>query len=1824
MKKIRSLFLSLILVLALLVGVVACDNGGNGGKDTPDPVTYTLSFEMNGHGTQITEQVLKEDEITVQPEAPTESGWNFEGWYTDNDFNELYTFGTTLSSDTTVYAKWSEKESTYTITFDRNGHGRAPAKQYIDAGTDGKITRPDDLSANGWKFLGWSLDKNDNVNLIDFDSFIPSSSLTIYAQWLQILTVSFDLNNEEALIAPPENQSVESGQCAVKPELDPVVTGYKFEGWYIDAEGTKEFDFSAPITKRATIYAKWIKNGVGYIDGSDLPDYEWIKDSAYGERPDLDGFVIDGKMGDEENWENQKWYHTGITEAPTVSYDFTTIFSDKGLYFFVKATDNSGLAFTGRGYYYKNTSFDISIIDGDLATVDANKLKTISFDTYNAKPSLFKFKIATRIIEGEVNPSTDNKTGVWTTECFITWKELGMSEKPTSVRIFPQYNYKRVALDEKTLKLYPTFLKSTAINGYTSFIPFNNDGYVLADKENATLGDSPLGIAKTSGWDISNIDATENAYLDVNNTATGIQAIFFKNISGNFYSAQIDVEVKESLEASGDIGLMVYDSPTLYTAYLIDMRSIVYNENGITSITPKRIYTNDAGVAVNETLDKVTFENPVKTLTLSMFFSNGYVYFIANGRLVYCQYEMDLNQRTNMAIISQNAKNIRLTNYLSTLYTQDEASKETSSYARMINVLKAENVSVSFDSIGQAVENPQPVTMSLKHRNVVLTNQLAEQMNNDNFTRVNMYELEQVTITPAGEESTDVSDTMFGENGIKYGEYVFEKLDSDMGISFYSRKVDVSELTVINANLVDFNSQLPVVKTGTVEIRSNDPRISCYTVNTLEGKTAIPVKKGYNYELIITISGYRAKKISFNDIEALKNVDGKVDLGVIELTMNVVGGSAEAPDRSFSVISSSALWDYSNEQNGEVFIEPLTAQSTQAYFSGNVIGKHQIAEVKIANITDKVEHPSYEKDPAAGFCFTNKLGSNNRKFIGLHKNGLRILHTRNGGWNPTDLYFDNLPSTVNLVDTTGNSYTTLTVVKIDKGDYADVYVYVNGIFTTKLSFEGLGGYSAIGFDITTSYYLKLKFFDYWILNGDEALEKAKEMFGNTITLDETCYAMDENWDYDKTKPVINIENCEQFTKSDGSTETVSMLGTNIKISLNLENIDDEYAYIVEAGDKSFVLTKNNPSVEYEMTTKGENLTVKTYMNNYVTVSGKLLAGGIGASEAVGELISQDGTVISFNTNNDGTFSVDVIANTVYTLNFAKDMFVFEPQTKRVNGYDLDWGEFNMMPIVFGGGTSTTQAIWGYNYDNGTIKIDGLYTEVNAKADNRQVYTYSTINNAVVDFSFVRFEIPNVENEMYPAIGLAIYTDSVREFYGLQYSGGCVLDGEYQWNAPIKASSKLSFSTKGYNLCFDARIIKYGNAVSIFAKLPTDSEYTYVMTHTSRFDLSNAEISLRVTAAKPSHHIFYNERVMQFTDDNLPVEVTRVLNITAKAGGTYEIVNNKAQYVVGETVQIKVIPESGKTAFIKANDANYYYANDNGIINYIVQYNANDIEVHFEDKAENITLTGKLVATDGVTLPSSFNFSAHFEDGRVYSFDGVEIASDGSFEFDFREGSYTVRGTNGSMVAKTVSGQFTTSSYDLGELEVYDIFIGGKSESYSSTSEPIYGYDYDDGVNKISGPYVEVNQRGNAYMAMRVGKMEDFEFSFSYIRKEAVGVANEEYPAVGLIFNNGSTNEFYIFQQRRAIVLDKGWNSPIKSDNVLNQSMYTYDLSFDLKIVRKGNVITFYGKVSSEAEYEKVYEYESKVDYTGIEGRFVSTAGATQLRFIVYNMSYKAL
>lgn len=65
-------------------------------------------------------------------------------------------------------------------------------------------------------------------------------------------TVTFETNGGSAVAA----QTVEENDSAVRPD-DPTREGYDFEGWYADEGLLEIYDFSAPVTADATVYAKW-------------------------------------------------------------------------------------------------------------------------------------------------------------------------------------------------------------------------------------------------------------------------------------------------------------------------------------------------------------------------------------------------------------------------------------------------------------------------------------------------------------------------------------------------------------------------------------------------------------------------------------------------------------------------------------------------------------------------------------------------------------------------------------------------------------------------------------------------------------------------------------------------------------------------------------------------------------------------------------------------------------------------------------------------------------------------------------------------------------------------------------------------------------------------------------------------------------------------------------------------------------------------------------------------------------------------------------------------------------------------------------------------------------------------------------------------------------------------------------------------------------------------------------------------------------------------------------------------------------------------------
>ncbi|MGE7694313.1 InlB B-repeat-containing protein [Lysinibacillus sp. NPDC094177] len=68
---------------------------------------YTLSFDVDG-GSAINSEKVKHGNKVTKPTNPTKSGYTFAGWYTDNKFETPFDFEKGITSDSTIYAKWTK------------------------------------------------------------------------------------------------------------------------------------------------------------------------------------------------------------------------------------------------------------------------------------------------------------------------------------------------------------------------------------------------------------------------------------------------------------------------------------------------------------------------------------------------------------------------------------------------------------------------------------------------------------------------------------------------------------------------------------------------------------------------------------------------------------------------------------------------------------------------------------------------------------------------------------------------------------------------------------------------------------------------------------------------------------------------------------------------------------------------------------------------------------------------------------------------------------------------------------------------------------------------------------------------------------------------------------------------------------------------------------------------------------------------------------------------------------------------------------------------------------------------------------------------------------------------------------------------------------------------------------------------------------------------------------------------------------------------------------------------------------------------------------
>mgnify|MGYP003273357960 CR=1 FL=1 len=192
-------------------------------------------------------------------------------------------------------------------TFDPD-NGEPTVTKFIDNDKNSKFTElvPEPTKEN-YTFAGWY----NGDEKFDFTT-VPTGDVTLTAKWTaNDYYVSFVTEHGD----PPTSQNVKYNGTAKDPGKL-TEEGYTFIGWYTDDTYATEFDFTQPIKRNTTVYAKWTAN-----------DYEVSFITEHGDAPASQNVKYNGTAKDPgkltaEGYTFIGWY---ADENRTIEFDFTKL-----------------------------------------------------------------------------------------------------------------------------------------------------------------------------------------------------------------------------------------------------------------------------------------------------------------------------------------------------------------------------------------------------------------------------------------------------------------------------------------------------------------------------------------------------------------------------------------------------------------------------------------------------------------------------------------------------------------------------------------------------------------------------------------------------------------------------------------------------------------------------------------------------------------------------------------------------------------------------------------------------------------------------------------------------------------------------------------------------------------------------------------------------------------------------------------------------------------------------------------------------------------------------------------------------------------------------------------------------------------------------------------------------------------------------------------------------------------------------------------------------------------------------------------------------------
>ena len=224
--------------------------------------TYVVDFNTNG-GNTISSKNVTYDSTYGTLETPTKTGYDFDGWYLDQELTKKVDSTTTVktSSDHTLYAKWKAK--TIKVSFETNGGNTISSQNVTYDSTYGTLPVP---SKENYAFEGWYLEQG-FINKVNSSSVVKvANAHTLYAKY----------NANKYNLTIDADGGTYSGDTSIKVAYGSTYTlstisktDYTFVRWEVTGSGSSvNGNVFTMGTEDATVKAIWKVNDKLVFDSS--------------------------------------------------------------------------------------------------------------------------------------------------------------------------------------------------------------------------------------------------------------------------------------------------------------------------------------------------------------------------------------------------------------------------------------------------------------------------------------------------------------------------------------------------------------------------------------------------------------------------------------------------------------------------------------------------------------------------------------------------------------------------------------------------------------------------------------------------------------------------------------------------------------------------------------------------------------------------------------------------------------------------------------------------------------------------------------------------------------------------------------------------------------------------------------------------------------------------------------------------------------------------------------------------------------------------------------------------------------------------------------------------------------------------------------------------------------------------------------------------------------------------------------------------------------------------------------------------------------------